>query len=137
MRDIDAPATTQRTSSFDISWSATINIHRGFFEVDDGLLNKGDPFVKIYSDHKLIGTTQHIVDTHHPTFNEGFNISLLRAWSLIKLEVIDYDSLGDNDFHCSASIFIKDIITFKLNGTKRKYDCERGWIEVSITLFKI
>jgi len=81
------------------SEKVTLHIHsaKGLKKAD-GMFGKSDPYVKIFSNNKLVGKTKVIKKTLDPVWDEKLEFYLLSEGGKLRFEVFDYDLAGSHDF---------------------------------------
>lgn len=110
------PAATSTVSQFG---SLTVIIHRGYVKHDD-FLTKGDIFVKLFVSQREIGRTATARDTYYPAFERKFVVSSLSRNDVIKFELWDEDSNG-NEYEGSITTTCDEVISERVNKKKRSY----------------
>ena len=81
------------------SEKVTVHIHsaKGLKKAD-GMFGKSDPYVKIFSNNKLVGKTKVIKKTLDPVWDEKLEFYMLSEGGKLRIEVFDYDLAGSHDF---------------------------------------
>lgn len=117
--------------------SLTVTIHRGYIKHDD-VLSKGDIFIKLFVSEREIGKTVTAKDTYNPEYNRKFQVSSLSRNDVIKFEIWDEDSSG-NEYLGSITMTCDEIISVRKNKIKRSYysNSHRLFITISCLDFNI
>lgn len=99
--------------------SLTVFIHKGYIKHDD-TWSKGDIFIKLFVSERFIGQTATARDTYYPEYQKKFLISSLSRSDVIKFEIWDEDSTG-NEYEGSITTTCDEVIAGRVNKKPRSF----------------
>lgn len=111
--------------------SLTVLIHKGYIKHDD-VFSKGDIFIMLFVSEREIGRTGTVRDNHYPEYNKKFQGIPLSRHDVIKFEIWDEDSSG-NEYIGSITTTCDRVIGDRINKKARSfyYNNHRLFITIS------